>query len=357
MRAIRIIVPLVLIAVVGYTGYVGYEGSAQDMAMSPERGMKLYCFTPEMYAGWDYEAVNYDIAADAALPWVDARGAVDGDPELGAAYEVECPDLRGTAGDEIVTADGIRIAAWYIPAEAAIGPTGPTIVLVHGNPSNKSDMLRYAAYLHSDFNVLVPDLRNAGRSSGTMSTTGVLEYQDVIAVVDWLVREKGPEHIGALGDSGGAAAILRVAAAGEDRIGAFVTDSAHGRHSEAVGHFLTTTAEPAHPRYPGLWAIEVGFWIRTGHGFDEADPVDTVASIDDRPYLLLHGTLDDFDHPEASADLIYQAALDAGVPVERHMCEGGTHGRLTSDCADEYAGWVVPFFRDAFGLEASASAR
>ena len=239
-------------------------------------------------------------------------------------------------------------------------PKAPTVIFIPGCDMTKEmypdPQINHA--IDRGMHILVMDGPGQGMSNirGIKLTADNYE-RGVIAVVDWLVREKGPEYIGALGDSGGAAAILRVAAAGEDRIGAFVTDSAHGRHSEAVGHFLTTTAEPAHPRYPGLWAIEVGFWIRTGHGFDEADPVDTVASVDDRPYLLLHGTLDDFDHPEASADLIYQAALDAGVPVERHMCEGGTHGRLTSDCADEYAGWVVPFFLDAFGLGASASAR
>jgi hypothetical protein len=49
-----------------------------------------------------------------------------------------------------------------------------------------------------------------------------------------------------------------------------------------------------------------------------------------------------------SADLIEQAAIEAGVPITRRDCEGGTHGQTTYDCADQYGGWVNDFFATAF---------
>lgn len=327
-----------VLALMAYLGYLGYEGSARVAAVSAERGMKVYCFTPEMYAGWAYEAVNYDPALDATLPQ-----DTDGDGDL---EEEDCGDLRGTAGTEIVTDDGIRIAAWYIPAANGIGPHGPTILLVHGNPANKSDMLRYARHLHAEFNLLIPDLRNSGRSSGTVSTTGVLEHQEIHAVLDWLVAEKGPGHIGALGDSGGAATIL-MAARTDHRIEAYVTDSAHARQQEVVRHNMSAHQSPAHPPYPGIWAIETGFWLRTGHWLGEADPLDSVASLARTPYLILHGTHDTDNHPMDSAELLHAAALDAGVPARLQYCGGGTHGKLPEGCSGQYAEWVAPFFRAA----------
>lgn len=335
MRYLRIAILLAIVALVGYTGYVGYEGSSQLLAVDDERGYQTYCFTPEMYGGWDYEAVNYDIALDASLP-----DDTDGD---GDRYDEDCGDLRGTAGDEIVTPDGIRVAGWYIPA---VNQSDTTILLVHGNPANKSDMLRHAAFLHDDYNLLLPDLRNSGRSSGDASTTGVLEYQEVEAILDWLVAARAPAHIGALVESGGAAATL-MAARDDPRLEAIVSDSVHARHATAVGEELSNT--PPHPTYPGLWGIQLAFQIRTGHAMGEADPIDSVAALGDRPYLILHGTEDTANVPADSAEELLEAATTAGVPVRLEYCEGGTHGQLTNDCPDQYGGWVTEFFEAAFG--------
>lgn len=335
MRCLRIGILLAIIALIGYTGYVGYVGSSRALGIDAERGYETYCFTPQMNAGWDYEAVNYDIALDETLP-----NDTDGD---GNRYDEDCGDLRGTAGDEVVTADGVRVAGWYIPAAR---PTETTILLVHGNPANKSDMLRHAAFLHDEYNLLLPDLRNSGRSTGDLSTTGILEYQEVEAIVDWLVENQAPAHIGALVESGGAAATL-LAARDDPRIEAIVTDSVHARFPTVVGKELGK-ASPPHPMYPGLWGIELGFLIRTGHSMDEADPIDSVASLGDRPLLILHGTDDTSNLPSDSAEELLAAATDAGVPVRLQYCEGGTHGQLTYDCADQYGGWVNDFFATAF---------
>lgn len=155
------------------------------------------------------------------------------------------------------------------------------------------------------------------------------------------------EVIGALGDSGGAAAILHAAAHGEDRIDAFVTDSAHAVLATEVGKELGN-ATPPHPAYPGVWGIQLAFQIRSGHSMDEADPVVSVTSLGDRPYLILHGTDDTANVAADSAAKLLAAATDAGVPVRLQYCGGGRHGQLTKDCADQYGGWVNDFFATAF---------
>jgi predicted alpha/beta-fold hydrolase len=146
-----------LVAVVTYLAYVGVVGSG---LLVTHRGLAHDCRNPATL-GWDYEAVNYDAEADEDL----ARLA---DPQA-------CAQAAPPAGDELVTSDGIRIAAWYIPATGDIGPEGPTVVLAHGWGGSKAGMLGHAALLRDRYNVVAFDFRHHGQSSGELTTQGVHE--------------------------------------------------------------------------------------------------------------------------------------------------------------------------------------
>ena len=124
-----LVVALALIAGIGYTRYVGAVGS--DQFVHPTGNAD--CRTPLVRYGWTYEAINYDIANDAIL-----RSA---NPDM-----ENCSSQGAGAGAEVVTGDGVRIAAGrYVPAANGAGPTGPTVVLAHGWGANKSEVLKYAA--------------------------------------------------------------------------------------------------------------------------------------------------------------------------------------------------------------------
>ena len=175
-----------LVGLTGYTAYVGAIGS--DQLIHPTGNPD--CRTPLVRYGWTYEAVNYDIADDAVLQ--------DQNPDM-----AHCASQGVTAGTEVVTTDGIPIAGWYIPAADGVGPTGTTVVIVHGWDANKSEALKYAVPLHAAFNVVVIDLRGGGRSGPADSTFGLREQLDVEAVIDWLQRTKHPAHIAVMGNSMG----------------------------------------------------------------------------------------------------------------------------------------------------------
>ena len=87
--------PCSLIGLVAYFAYIGYEASRQ--LAEPQRQRRL----PHAGAlGWAYEAINYDIATDAALT-EQAR------PE-------GCATQGAPPGDERSTSpDGVRLAGWY----------------------------------------------------------------------------------------------------------------------------------------------------------------------------------------------------------------------------------------------------
>ena len=317
-----------LVGLTGYTAYVGAIGS--DQLIHPTGNPD--CRTPLVRYGWTYEAVNYDIADDAVLQ--------DQNPDM-----AHCASQGVTAGTEVVTTDGIPIAGWYIPAADGVGPTGTTVVFVHGWDANKSEALKYAVPLHAAFNAVVIDLRGGGRSGAADSTFGPREKLDIEAVIDWLQRTKHPAHIAVMGNSmGGGAAAL--AAAGDPRIEALILDSTHAHVANIFERRLEVDA--GHPSLPGTPAILAAIWLRTGLDLMEAAPIAAIPALGRRPLLLLHGAADVNDLPAASVDAIYRAAQDSGVPVERHLCPGATHGRVIDTCPAEWGQWIVGFLDRAF---------
>jgi len=242
---------VLLVVLVLYFGYVGYEGSRQLTNADTD---STDCRTPSTL-GWLYEAINYPIGSDALLAEQPDQAA--------------CTSRGARPGGEIVGPGGVRLAGWYIPATAEIGPTGTTVILAHGWSSNKSDMLSRATMLHDRYNLVLFDFRNHGQSEPGDTTQGVREAGDLRAVVDWLVEHKAPERVAVLGVSmGGASAVTE--AAGDDRIAAIILESTHASLANAVQARLEQSGYPL--AVPGSWATLLGALIRTGEDVSSADP-------------------------------------------------------------------------------------
>jgi hypothetical protein len=318
-----------VLGLAGWLCYVGWEGS-RILAEGDE--VPHGCATPaEM--GWAYEAVNYDVALDAELP----RENPD--------WLHDCPRHgAGTAGSEVVAADGVRLAGWYIPAGDGDPPTAPTVVVVHGWGVSKSDTLRYAVTMHDEYNLLLVDLRSSGRSSGTVMTMGVKEAMDVRAMLDWLAATKQPARVVLFGDSGGAAAGALLAGT-DTRIGGLILESPAAR---MVRPLEQTVVQAGQPMYPPTWAVEVGIWLRTGAWIGDADPIDVIPRLGTRPLAIIYGGADDKDLPDQTARLLFDAARAAGGDVEIHECPDAPHGRVVDTCPEQYREWVGSFLARAF---------
>ncbi len=321
-------VGILTIVLFGYTAYVGAEGSRQLVEASRDG---TDCRTPQVQFGWAYEAINYDQADDALL------AAHNADLE-------HCTDQGTTAGDEVVTADGVRIAGWYIPAGNGAGPTAPTVVLVHGFQSSKAGILKYGIGLHDTFNLVAFDMRNIGRSSGDQTTGGVKEQQDLRAVIDWLEQTKHPSRIGVLGNSLGAATAL-AEARNDPRVEALALDSMHTRLAYQVEARVTHGGYPSY--FGTLWAIMTGVELRTGVDPGSIDALDTIGEYGTRPLLLTHGELDNEDLPERT-QAFYDSLVEAGIPAELRWCPNSGHnapaGMPAEVCAGDFATWTRDFF-------------
>ena len=220
------------------------------------------------------------------------------------------------------------------------------LVLVHGGKDNKSGMLKYAVPLHAAYNLVLLDLRNQGRSTGEVSSGGVLEARDLRAMIDWLERTKHPTWLGLVGNSNGAATVL-AEAADDQRPRALVLDSMHARVLSQLGRIIETEQQPRLPAWPSAWAVVTGASWRLGVDIAAADPERTIARVGDRPVLLLHGLLDAVDTPANALEPNVAAALAAGVDVEVHVCPTGAHGTVYDECPTQWGEWATHFLEAA----------
>jgi len=67
------------------------------------------------------------------------------------------------------TTDGLELKGWYIPNR---GDQAKTVILLHGYPADKGDILPVLSFLSAHYNLLLFDFRYLGQSQGRISTIG-----------------------------------------------------------------------------------------------------------------------------------------------------------------------------------------
>jgi dipeptidyl aminopeptidase/acylaminoacyl peptidase len=228
--------------------------------------------------------------------------------------------------------DGVRLAGWL-----ASRPGAPAVILLHGYPAEKADLLPLAAALHRRFTVLLLDFRYFGASGGAATTLGHRERRDVGRAVEWLGRrDLGP--IGIFGFSlGGAVALLT--AADEPRVRAVVAYAPFadlrvlGR--EAYRHTWLL-------RYPLVALMRL--WSRLAFGADITRPSPEQAARQlTIPVLIVHGR-DDDQVPVGHAERL-RVALAANPRAIVEVTGPGRHGAVD----ERFDQRVSDFFAVALG--------
>lgn len=242
----------------------------------------------------------------------------------------------------LTSADGTRLAAWFVPRPGARA----AVVLCHGYPANRSDVLDLIPPLHrAGFHVLAFDFRAMGESEGRICTLGREEPEDVRAAVAYLRAhpDVDPERVGVLGISMGAACAL-MAAARDPGIRAVVADSAFARLDEMVEERFRFLPLPL--RRPLVFSTT--WWGERLAGFSAAQvsPEVEVAHIALRPVLFIHGACDTLI-PVAHARRLHAAA---GAPKALWIVPEAGHVRAWANRPAEYEVRIVTFFREALGV-------
>lgn len=201
--------------------------------------------------------------------------------------------------------DGVRLSGWFVPAERAVGG----VILCHGFPSNRAEMLPLAGLLReAGFHLLLFDFRALGRSEGNLCTIGHHEVRDLLGAVDYMTRrpEMAGLNLGVFGNSmGGAVAIM--AAAEDTRISAVATHGAYATLETAIAQRCRMALGPLGPAMhrPTVWWGR-RLWMDV-HPRD-VSPTDVVDALSPRPLLLLHGANDRTIRTEDARALYNRAA-------------------------------------------------
>jgi uncharacterized protein len=226
--------------------------------------------------------------------------------------------------------DGVSLAGWFLPR-----PGAPAVVLLHGYPAEKADLLPLASALAPQFATLLVDHRYFGDSEGRATTLGFRERDDLKRVLDFL-EARGATAVGVFGFSlGGAVGLLT--AAEDPRIRALAAYAPFA-DLRALGHELYGWMWLG--RYPFVEAMLL--WGRLAFGADITRPTPAEAAARVAvPVLLVHSRTDEqipFRHAER-----LRAALAANTRAEFEFMDRGRHGELPAG----FEARLVRFFHRA----------
>lgn len=229
------------------------------------------------------------------------------------------PDRQGVKYEEVSIPAGKgedrgELDAWWIPAENR--KDAPTILYLHGNDRNISDNLEHTLRLHGmGYNVLLPDYRGYGKSSGGKPSERKV-YEDAEAAWQYLVKWRGmaPGKIFIYGHSLGGAIAIDLAV----------------HHPEAAG----LIAESTFTSMKAMGEINYGYLpvgLLINQRFESLKKIPALKI----PLLIIHGTWDK-RVPVAMGKQLYAAAPE---PKKLLLIEGGEHSNSSS------VGWIE--YRDA----------
>jgi dipeptidyl aminopeptidase/acylaminoacyl peptidase len=239
-------------------------------------------------------------------------------------------DLRLAYEDvKLKTADGVDVAAWYVPAKDG---GKDAILVLHGYPTDKGDILPRASFLADKYSLLLLDFRYFGASGGRYTTVGLKETAEALAGIDYL-KKRGAERVGIYGFSMGAAVALETLDHSSD-VAAVAAETPYA-------DLRSVAAEPYRYLGPlkGTFAELTMLVARALTGVDpDASSPRAAASRTKVPVLLMHAKDDpvvSFSNAEAIA-----AALKDDPGAETWFPAQGGHGEPSSD----FAKTVLSFF-------------
>lgn len=238
----------------------------------------------------------------------------------------------------IVAQDGARLHAYYI---AAAAPTAKTSVVVHGYTDNAIRMFMIAYLYNHDlgYNVLIPDLRNAGQSDGDHFQMGWLDRLDVLQWMDVAHHIYGDStRMVVHGISMGAATTMMVSGEKQqDYVKCFVEDCGYTDVWDEFAYKLKSNF--GLPSFPLLNMTNTLCKLKYGWSFKEASALKQVKK-STLPMFFIHGDSDTYV-PTSMIDTLFRAKEQG--EKEYWVVPGATHAMSYRDHTKEYTQKVKNF--------------
>lgn len=282
----------------------------------------------------DYALKPGDRSRNEALAWHETDSIYPGM----IAWRDSLENKSALKDTTILASDGAKLHAWYVKAPSA---TSRTALLVHGYTDCGIRILPLGRMYLNDLkmNILVPDLRNAGRSDGDHFQMGWLDRLDVkewtkIAPKLFSDSVKIVVH----GVSMGAATTMMLSGDADvpTNVKLYIEDCGYTSvYDEYKRELKGRFGLPAFPLMPTASAL---CQLRYGWNFKEASALNQVKKCQ-RPMFFIHGTADDFV-PTWMVHPLYEAKPS---PKSLWLAPDAQHARSYQKYPQEYTQRVYKF--------------
>lgn len=170
-----------------------------------------------------------------------------------------------------------------------------TAVLLHGFMSDGDSMAGFAKMFYDfGYNILLPDARAHGRSSGKYIGYGLVEKADIVRWIKQLIAKKGQnQQIVVMGQSmGGATAMMVSGMKLPEQVKCFIEDCGYSNAKEEIIYQAQNAVGlPEASCKPLVDVVSVMNWIKNGFFLNEASSVAQLKK-NTRPFLFIHGKKD-----------------------------------------------------------------
>ncbi len=228
------------------------------------------------------------------------------------------------------TKDNLKLNGWFLKNNQSLDKA---IIILHGYPADKGDLLSSYLFLHEKYSLLFIDFRYFGKSEGKYTTVGIKETEDVLAGIKFL-QDRGVKKIGIFGLSmGGATALMTVPQT--QAIKAIVSQSSYAR--------LDLMAETQYKNFyiltkPLVFLTKLLAKLFLGVDIVNSSPQAAAKNIQ-IPVFIIHSEADD-QIPFEQA-LILQEALKHNPRAEFWLQRNLLHGETSAD----YQNRINNFFK------------
>lgn len=250
-------------------------------------------------------------------------------PKININYKPEDFNLKY---EDVVfeSTDNLKLSGWFVPHNKS----KDVIIVMHGYPANKADLLPIATFLNNKYNVFLFDFRSFGKSEGSITTAGALEVNDLNGAINYLKNNKKIKNIGLFGFSlGGAVAIM----SNSKDVKAIVADSSYAsldrmvKQQYKIFSFL---------KYPFVFLTKLYGKLFLGIDINKVSPLNDIKNVN-TPILLIHAEKDS-QIPVENSILLDKNAKNS----ELWIIENADHGQNYALMREEYEDRVLGFFEE-----------
>ena len=210
------------------------------------------------------------------------------------------------------------------------------VIGIHGYTGDAAEMgFRAGAFYRNGYHVLFPDNRGHGKSQGDYVGMGWHDRLDILAWIDYLVKQDPECRIVLYGVSmGGAAVMMASGEALAENVRVIIEDCGYSSVKEELAYEAKYLFHL--PYFPVVSAASLICRLRAGYSFSEASALKQLPKCR-KPILFIHGGSDTFV-PYAMLQKVYEAAPE---PKAQLTVEGAGHAE--SALRDPQTYWNTVF--------------